>query len=74
LKICRGVGACSGRWGTIGYLVTRDGVLVIDSQVPNAAPACLDGLKPKSRMPSISCSTRIITAITPPATRPFARS
>lgn len=44
----RGVGAFSGRGGTIGYLATRDGVLVVDSQFPDAAEACIDGLKQKS--------------------------
>jgi glyoxylase-like metal-dependent hydrolase (beta-lactamase superfamily II) len=44
----RSVGAFSGRGGTIGYLATRDGIVVIDSQFPDAAQACIDGLKQKS--------------------------
>src|SRR3954464_8599584 len=44
----RGVGLFSGRGGTIGWLASRDGVLVVDSQFPDAAQACVDGLKRKS--------------------------
>jgi cyclase len=40
----RGVGTFTARGGTIGYLVNAGGVLVIDSQYPDAAKAFLDGL------------------------------
>jgi glyoxylase-like metal-dependent hydrolase (beta-lactamase superfamily II) len=47
----RGVGVFTGRGGTIGWLATRDGVLVVDSQYADTAPACIDGLKQKSAHP-----------------------
>ncbi|HUL72842.1 MAG TPA: MBL fold metallo-hydrolase [Vicinamibacterales bacterium] len=42
--IRRNVGFFTGRGGTIGYLVNAGGVLVVDSQYPDAAKAFLDGL------------------------------
>jgi cyclase len=44
----RNVGFFTGRGGTIGYLVTRDAVAVVDSQFPDTAPLCIDGLKERS--------------------------
>jgi glyoxylase-like metal-dependent hydrolase (beta-lactamase superfamily II) len=44
----RNVGTFTARGGTIGYLVTRDAVVVIDSQFPDTAALFLDGLKPKT--------------------------
>ncbi|MBI2222678.1 MAG: MBL fold metallo-hydrolase, partial [Acidobacteria bacterium] len=42
------VGIFNGRGGTIGWFVSPDGVVVIDSQFPDTAQACLDGLKQRS--------------------------
>jgi len=48
-KSVRGnVGTFTARGGTIGYLITPDGVVVVDSQFADTAPMFLDGLKPKT--------------------------
>ncbi|MEZ5317487.1 MAG: MBL fold metallo-hydrolase [Vicinamibacterales bacterium] len=44
----RNVGVFTGRGGTIGYLVDRGGVAVVDSQFPDTAQLCLDGLNSRS--------------------------
>ncbi len=44
----RGVGIFTLRGGTIGWLVSPDAVVVIDSQYADSAPACLDGLKQRT--------------------------
>jgi cyclase len=44
----RGVGTFTARGGTIGYLVTPDAVVVVDSQFADTAPMFLEGLKPKT--------------------------
>lgn len=44
----RNVGIFTMRGGTIGWLVNRDAVAVVDTQFPDAANACLAGLKQKS--------------------------
>lgn len=44
----RGVGIFTGQGGTIGWLVTRDGAIAVDSQFPQTAQACVDGLKQRS--------------------------
>ena len=44
----RNVGIFTARGGTIGYLVTPDAVVVIDSQFADTAPMFLEGLKPKT--------------------------
>jgi cyclase len=41
----RNVGIYSARGGTIGWLVNRDGIAVVDSQFPDSASAFLDGLE-----------------------------
>ncbi len=43
-----GIGVFTGQGGTIGWLATPEGVLVIDSQFPATAQACIEGLKLKS--------------------------
>src|SRR3954469_338826 len=43
----RNVGIFTMRGGTIGTFVNKDAVLVIDTQYPDTARACLDGLKQK---------------------------
>jgi glyoxylase-like metal-dependent hydrolase (beta-lactamase superfamily II) len=46
--IRRNVGFFTFRGGTIGYLVNPGGVVVVDSQFPNEAKACLEGLNRQS--------------------------
>jgi len=45
----RGVGTFTARGGTIGYLVNAGGILVVDSQYPDAAKAFLDGLNAQTK-------------------------
>jgi cyclase len=47
--IRRNVGFFTGRGGTIGYLIDPAGVGVVDSQFPDAAKLCLDGLNERSK-------------------------
>jgi cyclase len=44
-----GAGIFTGRGGTIGWLVTDDGAVVVDSQFPGTAEACVEGIKQRSR-------------------------
>jgi cyclase len=44
----RNVGVFTARGGTIGYLVTSDAVIVVDSQFADTAAMFLDGMKPKT--------------------------
>ena len=44
----RNVGTFTARGGTIGYLVTSDAVVVVDSQFADTAPMFLKGLQPKT--------------------------
>jgi glyoxylase-like metal-dependent hydrolase (beta-lactamase superfamily II) len=44
-ELRRGVGLFAGPGGTIGWLATRGGALVVDSQFPATAAACLDALR-----------------------------
>ena len=44
----RNVGTFTARGGTIGYLVTPDAVVVVDSQFADTAPLFLKGLQPKT--------------------------
>ena len=46
--IRRNVGFFTMRGGTIGYLMNSNGVVVVDSQFPPEAKACLDGLNERS--------------------------
>jgi glyoxylase-like metal-dependent hydrolase (beta-lactamase superfamily II) len=46
--IRRNVGIFTLRGGTIGYLVNSAGVVVVDSQFPDQARVCLDGLNEQS--------------------------
>ncbi len=43
-SVRRNVGVYTGRGGTIGYLVSPDAVVIVDTQYPDSAGACLDGL------------------------------
>jgi glyoxylase-like metal-dependent hydrolase (beta-lactamase superfamily II) len=44
----RNVGTFTGRGGTIGWLATNNSLVAVDSQYPNSAQACIDGLKEKT--------------------------
>jgi len=44
----RNVGLFTMRGGTIGWLVNKDAALVVDTQYPDTAKPCLDGLKQKA--------------------------
>jgi cyclase len=45
----RNVGYFTGRGGTIGYLIDKGAVVVVDSQYPDSAAACLTGLNERSQ-------------------------
>lgn len=47
----RGAGYFTGQGGTIGYVITADNTVVIDSQYPDTAKVCLDGLKSRASHP-----------------------
>jgi glyoxylase-like metal-dependent hydrolase (beta-lactamase superfamily II) len=47
-SIRRNVGIFNGSGGTIGWLSNKDALIVVDSQFPNTAKICLDGLKQKA--------------------------
>jgi glyoxylase-like metal-dependent hydrolase (beta-lactamase superfamily II) len=40
----KGVGLFTGRGGTIGWYIDKDALVVVDTQMPETAPACLAGL------------------------------
>lgn len=44
----RNVGIFTGRGGTIGWLINKDAVLAVDTQYPDTARICVDGLKQKA--------------------------
>jgi len=46
--IRRGVGIFEGRGGTIGWLIRDDALVVVDSQFPESAGVCLNGLAERS--------------------------
>jgi cyclase len=48
-ELRRGVGQFMGRGGTIGYLINAGGVVVVDSQFPDSAKLCVDGLNERSK-------------------------
>ena len=48
-EIRRGAGFFTGRGGTIGYLINSGGVVVVDSQFPDSAKLCVEGLKERSK-------------------------
>ncbi|MBK5295657.1 MAG: MBL fold metallo-hydrolase [Vicinamibacteria bacterium] len=41
-------GYFSGRGGTIGWLIAPDGLVVVDTQFPDTAQLCLDGIKSRA--------------------------
>lgn len=46
--IRRGVGIFTASGGTIGYLITNDGAIAVDSQFMPSAQPCVEGLKSKA--------------------------
>ena len=46
-----GVGTFTQRGGTIGWLITDDGLVVVDTQYPESAPDCWNGLRDRSKSP-----------------------
>lgn len=44
----RNVGIFVGRGGTIGWLVNKEGVVIVDSQFPDSAQTCIEGLEKKT--------------------------
>ena len=44
-------GFFSARGGTIGWLIASDGVVVVDTQFPDTAQQCLDGIKTRAGRP-----------------------
>lgn len=44
----RNVGTFVGRGGTIGWLATKNSLVAVDSQFPDSAKTCLEGLKGKT--------------------------
>jgi len=49
------VGIFIGQGGTIGWLISPDGVVVVDAQMPPTAKACLEGLNARSGSRPIEC-------------------
>ena len=49
------VGSFVGQGGTIGWLISPDGVVVVDAQMPPTAKACLEGLNARSGNRPIEC-------------------
>jgi glyoxylase-like metal-dependent hydrolase (beta-lactamase superfamily II) len=47
----RNVNTFTARGGTIGWLSNKDALIVIDTQYPDSAKLCLDGLKTKAPRP-----------------------
>lgn len=44
----RNVNVFTGRGGTIGWLSNKDALIVVDTQYPDSAKACLDGLRQRA--------------------------
>ncbi len=47
-EVRNGVGYFLGRGGAIGWAITPDAVVLVDSQFPDAAEVCLNGLKTRT--------------------------
>lgn len=47
-SVRRNVGIFTARGGTIGWLINKDGVVVVDTQYPDTAQACVDGLRQRT--------------------------
>jgi cyclase len=50
-ELRRNVGIFTARGGTIGWLVNGTGAVVVDSQYPDTARMCLEGLEQRSTLP-----------------------
>lgn len=50
-ELRRGAGCFTGQGGTIGYIITADNTVIVDSQYPATAKICLDGLKSRAAHP-----------------------
>jgi cyclase len=50
-ELRRNAGIFSARGGTIGWLINPEGVVVVDSQFPDTARLCLDGIRSRSNRP-----------------------
>jgi cyclase len=50
-ELRRGVGIFTARGGTIGWLVNGSGAVLVDSQFPDTAQACRDGLRERNALP-----------------------
>jgi glyoxylase-like metal-dependent hydrolase (beta-lactamase superfamily II) len=48
LNVRRNVGVFTGRGGTIGWWIDKDAVVAVDSQFPDTAKICVDGLKQRA--------------------------
>jgi glyoxylase-like metal-dependent hydrolase (beta-lactamase superfamily II) len=48
LAVRDSVGYFTGRGGTIGYHISKDGIVVVDSQMAPTAQICLDGIKERA--------------------------
>src|SRR3990172_2853230 len=46
--IRRDIGCFTAQGGTIGWLINKDALVVIDTQYARTAPLCVDGLKQRS--------------------------
>jgi glyoxylase-like metal-dependent hydrolase (beta-lactamase superfamily II) len=53
-ELRRNVGTFTMQGGTIGWLVNAAGAVAVDSQFPNSAPACIDGLLTRSSKSEIA--------------------
>lgn len=47
-ELRRNVGIFTGRGGTIGWVINPGGLLIVDTQYPDSARNCLDGLKTRA--------------------------
>ena len=50
-----GVGIFTGRGGTIGWFISEDAIGVVDSQYPDTAKICLDGITQRAGYRPIEC-------------------
>jgi len=46
-----GMGIFTQRGGTVGWLATDDGIVVVDTQYPESAPDCWSGLRDRAQSP-----------------------
>jgi glyoxylase-like metal-dependent hydrolase (beta-lactamase superfamily II) len=46
--IRRDVGTFTAQGGTIGWLINKDAVIIVDTQYPNTAPICVEGVKKRT--------------------------